>query len=637
MANILDKINTPADIRKLSAKELNQLADEIREFIIDVISQRGGHLASSLGAVELTIALHTVFNTPSDKIIWDVGHQTYPHKILTGRKEKFKTIRTYGGLSGFPHPEESEYDPYIAGHASTAISIALGIHQAIEKKGTGQKVVAVVGDGSLTGGLSFEALNHAGQLKKNFTVILNDNKMSISPNVGALSAYLSKITTGTKYMKFRKEVELFLKAIPRIGSQVAKKVKQIEEALKSLIVPGILFEELGFKYVGPIDGHNIQHLIETLKNVKDIPAPVLVHVITQKGKGYPHAEDDPSTFHGASPFDIESGIFNGKKPRKSYTQIFADTLLKIAEKDKKVVAITAAMAEGTGLCRFREKFPDRFYDVGIAEQHAVTFAAGLASQGMKPVVAIYSTFLQRAYDQIIHDVCILKMPVIFAIDRAGIVGADGATHQGSFDLSYLRIIPNMTIMAPKDENELQHMLYSAFTINGPVAIRYPRGMCEGVEMDEEFKHIPYGKAEILTQGRNALIIACGNMVHRALCASEALKKEGIKTTVLNARFVKPIDKDTILSLAEKMHNIVIVEENVKSAGLGSAVEELLFEAGIEKVNLKLIGIEDEFVEHGSQKELRERYGLTEEGIRKAVKELLSHNTFYHKFVKRKKA
>lgn len=636
MNSILDKVNSPAEIRELSSEELNQLAEDVRKFIINVISHQGGHLASSLGAVELTIALHSVFNTPSDKIIWDVGHQTYPHKILTGRKDKFNTIRTYGGLSGFPHPEESEYDPYISGHASTAISIALGMHEAIDKKGTDQHVVAVVGDGSLTGGLSFEALNHAGQLKTNFTVILNDNKMSISPNVGALSAYLSKITTGTKYMKFRKEVELLLKAIPRIGSHLAKKVKQVEEALKSLIVPGILFEELGFKYVGPIDGHNIQHLIETLKNVKEIEGPVLVHVITQKGRGYTHAEDDPSTFHGASPFDIESGIFNGNAPRKSYTQVFGDTLLKIAEKDKKVIAITAAMAEGTGLCRFREIFPERFYDVGIAEQHAVTFAAGLASQGMKPVVAIYSTFLQRAYDQIIHDVCTLKMPVVFAIDRAGIVGADGVTHQGSFDISFLRIIPNMTIMSPRNENELQHMLYTAFTINAPVAIRYPRGMCEGVAMDEELKLIPYGKSELLAEGKNALIIACGNMVHPALCACEALKKEGIKTSVLNARFIKPIDSKTILKLAEKINNVLVIEENAKYSGLGSAVCELLAEEGAEKINLKLIGIEDEFVTHGTQKELREKYGLTAEAIAEAVKNMLGNNTLYHKFVKRRK-
>ncbi len=637
MNSILDKVNCPEDIRKLTPDELNLLAEDVRNFIINVISQSGGHLASSLGAVELTIALHCVFNTPSDKIIWDVGHQTYPHKILTGRKDKFYTLRTLGGLSGFPHPEESEYDPYIAGHASTAISIALGIHEAIDKKRTDQKVVAVVGDGSLTGGLSFEALNHAGQLKSNFTVVLNDNKMSISPNVGALSAYLSKITTGTKYMKFRKEVELLLKAIPRIGSHLAKKIKQVEEALKSLIVPGILFEELGFKYVGPIDGHNIQHLIEMLKNVKDIEGPVLVHVITQKGKGYTHAEDDPSTFHGASPFDIESGVFNGKGPKKSYTQVFADTLIKIAEKDKKVIAITAAMAEGTGLCRFREQFPERFYDVGIAEQHAVTFAAGLASQGMKPVVAIYSTFLQRAYDQVIHDVCTLKMPVIFAIDRAGIVGADGVTHQGSFDISFLRIVPNITIMAPKDENDLQHMLYTAFTINGPVAIRYPRGICEGVAMDEELKLLPVGKSELLTDGKNVLIIACGNMVHPALCASETLKKEGIKTSVLNIRFVKPLDEEAILKLAEKINNIVVVEENVKSSGLGSAILELFYEKGLEKLNIKCIGIDDEFVPHGTQKELREKYGLSANGIAEEVKKFLSQNTLYHKFVKRKKA
>jgi len=622
MAKILDKINFPSDIKSLPLEELDELAGDVRELIIDVISRNGGHLASSLGVVELTIALHYVFDTPVDKIIWDVGHQAYAHKILTGRKDRFNTIRKYGGLSGFPHPEESEYDSFVAGHASTAISVALGILEGIEKNEKPGKVVAVVGDGSLTGGMAFEGLNQAGHIKNNFTVILNDNKMSISPNVGALAAYLSKVTTGTKYMKFRKDVEALLASIPKIGSQLVKKVKQVEEALKSLIVPGILFEELGFKYVGPIDGHNINHLIETLKNVKKLEGPVLVHVITMKGKGYHHAEDDPSAFHGVAPFDIVSGEFDGNGGAVSYTQIFSETLIKIAEKDKRVVAVTAAMAEGTGLCTFREKFPERFYDVGIAEQHAVTFAAGLASQGMKPVVAIYSTFLQRAYDQIIHDTCIPHLPVVFAVDRAGIVGADGVTHQGTLDISYLRLIPGITLMAPKDENELQHMLFTAFTINGPVVLRYPRSVCEGVAMDEELKLIPVGKAEIMTEGDDILIIAAGNMVHPALCAGEKLKKEGISSTVLNLRFIKPLDSETILKLAGKITTILTVEENTIPGGMGSAIIEMLAGNEVKNLKIKLMGIPDEFVPHGSQKQLRERYGLNIDGIVTAAKNMI---------------
>jgi len=507
MEEILKKINYPNDLKEMTLKELDVLASEIRELIIKIISQNGGHLASSLGVVELTIALHYVFNAPDDKIVWDVGHQSYAHKILTGRKDKFSTIRKYKGLSGFPHPEESIYDPFTAGHASTSISVSLGIAEAMRHLKEENYVIAVVGDGSLTGGLAYEGLNHAGRFKKNFIVVLNDNEMSISPNVGAIAAYLSKVTTGTRYMKFRKEIETLLKSIPKIGTRVAKQVRKLEEAIKSLIVPGIIFEELGFKYVGPIDGHNIHYLIETLKNVKEIQSPVLIHVITQKGKGYKYAEENPCTFHGVTSFEIESGCFSKEKSTvPSYTQVFGETVLKLAEKDERVVAVTAAMAEGTGLCIFRDKFPERFYDVGIAEQHGITFAAGMASKGLKPIVAIYSTFLQRGFDQIIHDVCIPNLPVIFAIDRAGIVGSDGVTHQGVFDISYLRFMPNMIVMSPKDENELQHMLYTAINMNQPVAIRYPRSIGTGVVIEKEFKLIEVGKAEVIKKGKDVALL-----------------------------------------------------------------------------------------------------------------------------------
>ncbi|OGL49615.1 MAG: 1-deoxy-D-xylulose-5-phosphate synthase [Candidatus Schekmanbacteria bacterium RIFCSPHIGHO2_02_FULL_38_11] len=623
MEEILKKINYPNDLKEMTLKELDVLASEIRELIIKIISQNGGHLASSLGVVELTIALHYVFNAPDDKIVWDVGHQSYAHKILTGRKDKFSTIRKYKGLSGFPHPEESIYDPFTAGHASTSISVSLGIAEAMRHLKEENYVIAVVGDGSLTGGLAYEGLNHAGRFKKNFIVVLNDNEMSISPNVGAIAAYLSKVTTGTRYMKFRKEIETLLKSIPKIGTRVAKQVRKLEEAIKSLIVPGIIFEELGFKYVGPIDGHNIHYLIETLKNVKEIQSPVLIHVITQKGKGYKYAEENPCTFHGVTSFEIESGCFSKEKSTvPSYTQVFGETVLKLAEKDERVVAVTAAMAEGTGLCIFRDKFPERFYDVGIAEQHGITFAAGMASKGLKPIVAIYSTFLQRGFDQIIHDVCIPNLPVIFAIDRAGIVGSDGVTHQGVFDISYLRFMPNMIVMSPKDENELQHMLYTAINMNQPVAIRYPRSIGTGVVIEKEFKLIEVGKAEVIKKGKDVALLAIGNMVYPSLCASEKLEKDGIRTAVVNSRFIKPLDRTTICNIASEVNIVITIEENVLQGGFGSAVLEILTENGLANSVSCRIGIPDEFVEHGSQVELREKFGLDTEGIIKVVRSSL---------------
>lgn len=628
MNDLLKDINNPQDLKKLTPEQLVELASEMRELIINTISKYGGHLASSLGVVELTIALHYIFDTPEDKIVWDVGHQTYAHKILTERKEKFHTIRQYEGLSGFPHPEESIYDPFLTGHASTAISASLGIAEGMKKKGDNHHVIAVVGDGSLTGGLAFEGLNQAGHFERNFIVILNDNEMFISPNVGAMAAYLSKVTTGHRYIKFRKEVEYFLKSIPKIGKHVAKRIKRLEEALKSIIVPGILFEEMGFKYVGPIEGHNIHYLLETLNNVKEISGPVLVHVITHKGKGYKPAEDNPCSFHGVMPFDIESGSFNKNKHSiPSYTQVFGDTIIKLAEENDKLLAVTAAMAEGTGLCRFREEFPNRFYDVGIAEAHAITFSAGMASQGFKPVVAIYSTFLQRAFDQIIHDICISNLPVTLVLDRAGIVGADGATHQGIFDISYLRFLPNMVLMAPKDENELQHMLKTAVELNQPVAIRYPKAIGEGVPLDNKLKSLELGRAEVLKTGKNVLILAVGNMVYPALCASEKLKDISIEATVVNIRFVKPLDKETILRLAKEIKLIITLEENVLQAGFGSAIVEFLAENGQNDCVVKRLGIPDEFVEHGSQTELRKKYGLDVESIVDSVRIMIGTDMF----------
>jgi len=621
---LIEKIKNPADIKKLSITDLKDLADELREIIIETVATNGGHLASNLGAVDLTIALHYIFNSPEDKMIWDVGHQSYAHKLLTGRYDAFSTIRQHGGISGFPKMSESPHDAFGTGHSSTSISAALGIVEARDiiksqmrdlRSDIPNKVIAVIGDGAMTAGLAFEGLNHAGHLKKDIIVILNDNEMSISPNVGALSAYLRRIMMGDLYTRLKKETKLFLEKIPAFGEPVLKIAQRAEDTVKGLFVPGLLFEELGFEYVGPVDGHKIDSLIEIFKTFKEFPGPVLIHTITRKGKGYEPAEKNPGLFHGVGPFDIETGeqVSSGKK---SYSEIFGNCLTKLAKEDGRVVAITAAMTEGTGLGEFVNTFPKRFYDVGIAEPHAVTFAAGLATQGLKPVVAIYSTFLQRAYDEIIHDVCLQNLPVVFAIDRGGIVGDDGPTHNGTFDLSYLRHIPNLTVMAPKDGYELKCMLKTAISIDSPSAIRYPRGAVANSDEHEELATIPVGKAELLKAGDDILIIAIGSTVIPAINASELLADVGINASVVNARFVKPLDTDLISRLAGNMKYILTVEENAVSGGFGSAVLEYLSQSGIQGLQIKLLGIPDKFIEQGPQALIRKKLGLDAEGIAK---------------------
>ncbi|HHI97280.1 MAG TPA: 1-deoxy-D-xylulose-5-phosphate synthase [Thermodesulfatator atlanticus] len=613
MAGLLEKIDSPKDLKKLRLSQLEKLAEELRRVIVETVAETGGHLAPNLGVVELTIALHYVFDSPKDKIVWDVGHQAYAHKLLTGRRDRFHTLRQYGGIAGFPKRSESPHDIVDVGHSSTSISAALGLVTAQDLLGEKGKVVVVIGDGSMTAGLAFEGLNNAGHLKKDLIVILNDNEMSISPNVGALSSFLSRKLTGPLARRFKRELESLVSHLPG-GEHLVTAIKKSEDAIKCLLTPGMLFEALGFRYVGPIPGHNVDILIKTLKNVKALEGPTLVHVLTKKGKGYPPAEQEPERFHGLGPFDVKTGKPKPGKPKPpSYTSVFSKVMLRLAEEEPRLVAITAAMPTGTGLKAFGERFPDRFFDVGIAEQHAVTFAAGLAIGGMIPVCAIYSTFLQRAYDQIIHDVALMDLHVVFAIDRGGIVGEDGPTHQGQFDLSYLRIIPNMVVMAPKDENELQHMLYTAVRHQGPVAVRYPRGAGVGVSLDWELKELPIGQGELLREGTDVLFLAIGNMVYPALKAAHLLEKEGLSAAVVNARFVKPLDRDLILNLARRIKKVVTVEENVLQGGFGAAVLELLAQEGL-NIPVKMIGLPDKFIEHGAPDLLREKYGLTPEKI-----------------------
>lgn len=612
----LEKVNFPEDLKKLSITQLNILSEEIRRLIIEVVSKTGGHLSSSLGVVELTIAIHYVFNAPFDKIIWDVGHQCYAHKILTGRKHRFHTLRQDNGLSGFPSKEESVYDVFNTGHASNSISIAVGLSEAKKKIKEDYKVLAVIGDGSLTGGMSFEGLNHAGHLKSDIIVILNDNEMSISKNIGALSSYLNRIMSGEFVNKTREEIKNILKNIPAIGDKFYKVAKHIEESIKGFITPGILFEELGFQYFGPVDGHNLTYLIETLKNIKKLKGPILIHVVTKKGKGYSYAESDPSRFHGISTFEIETGN-STQTGHKTYTDIFGDTIIELAKYDNKIVAITAAMGLGTGLDKFSKIFPDRFYDIGIAEEHGVTFAGALALGGLKPFVAIYSTFLQRAYDQILLDVCLQNLPVVFAVDRSGIVGQDGPTHHGMFDLSYFRHMPNMILMSPKDENEFRHMLYSAYIYRKPVAVRYPRGEAYGVVLDKNFNEIPLGKWEVLKTGKDIAIISTGNCVIPSLGASKILENEGIDAMVINGRFIKPMDKELLYSVASQVKRILTVEENTIIGGFGAGVLEALSEEGF-VIPVKLMGLPDLFLPHGSQSTLRHSIGLNKEGIARKV-------------------
>ncbi len=623
MTKILDQIQTPQDIKKLDLEELEGLCREIREAILSTVSKNGGHLASNLGVVELTASLHYVFDFPRDKIVWDVGHQSYAHKLLTGRKDLFYTLRQYEGISGFPKREESPYDAFDSGHSGNSISSALGMAEARRLRGKEGKVIAVIGDGSMTSGLAFEGLNQTGHIDQDLIVVLNDNEMSISPNVGALSSYLNRLMTGQFVNRARHDIENFLKTLPGIGKSVLRFAKQAEESLKGFFMPGLLFEELGMKYIGPIDGHRLDYLIETFQNIKKLRGPILVHVITKKGKGYPPAEMNPDRFHGVSPFVIETGELRSHSPKSppTYTEIFGETLCKLAKEDRRLIAITAAMQSGSGLEEFAKRYPDRFYDIGIAEQHAVTFAAGLALEGMKPVVAIYSTFLQRAYDQILQDVCLQNLPVVFALDRGGIVGEDGPTHHGLFDFSYLRHIPNLVVMVPKDENEFQHMIKTAMECSQPVAFRYPRGKGVGVKREGALHSIEIGEGEVLREGRDVLILAIGTPVYPSLQAAERLSDVGIQAAVINSRFLKPLDGNLLCEWAKKTGKILTVEENVLQGGFGSAVLELFQERGLFSVQVKRLGIPDLFVEHGTQVLLREKYGIDEHGIFKGVKEM----------------
>jgi 1-deoxy-D-xylulose-5-phosphate synthase len=622
--SLLESINSPADLKRLPRAKLPELAAEIRQLIVKVVSQTGGHLAPSLGAVDLAIAIHYVFDVPRDRLIWDVGHQAYAHKILTGRRDAFKTLRQHGGLSGFTRRSESPYDAFTTGHSSTSISAAYGMACANFLKQEDARVIAVIGDGSMTAGLAYEGLNQAGgSPKRDLIVILNDNEMSISRNVGALSSFLSRTFSAKKLQELRKELGFFFRKLPRIGEDVYQLAKRTEESFKAFVTPGMLFEAFNFEYFGPINGHKIDHLIDILNNVKYIREPVLLHVSTRKGKGYPPAEKNPVHFHGCGCFEVETGECVVCAPSApTYTELFGRTLLELAADDPRVVAVTAAMPEGTGLSDFALRFPERFFDVGIAEQHAVTFAAGLAAEGFRPVVAVYSTFLQRAYDQVLHDVCMERLPVVFALDRGGIVGEDGPTHQGLFDYSFLRSMPNMVVMAPKDENELCRMLATALAHDGPIAVRYPRGAGEGVELQKEHAPLPIGKAELLEEGEDVGILAIGRGVPEALKAHQRLCEHGIRAAVVNCRFVKPLDADLITDLARRVPRLITVEENVLQGGFGSAVLELLSDEGLTQAAVERIGVPDCYVEHGPPQLLRAKYGLDAAAIVKAVDRLL---------------
>ena len=612
---MLEEINSIDDLKKLNIEEKKILAQEIREYIIKIVSKNGGHLASNLGVVELTISLHSIFNVPFDKIIWDVGHQTYTHKILTGRKEKLKTLRTSGGIAGFPKLEESETDCFNTGHSSTSISIALGMAKARDIKKENNSIICVIGDGALTGGMALEALNDAGSSDTKLTVILNDNEMSISKNVGGVNMLLSKLRTKKLYTKSNISAKKIIKRVPVVGAPFVKFVQKAKRSIKQFIIPKMYFEDIGFRYLGPVDGHDIEKLESLLKISKELDGPVLIHVLTKKGKGYKPAEENPDKFHSTSAFEIETGK-TLKEKQTDYSKIFGNKLIKLAEENNRIVAITASMKDGTGLTEFQKKFPDRFFDVGIAEQHAIGFAAGLASNGMIPVVPIYSSFYQRAYDQVIHDVCIQNLPVIMCVDRAGIVGADGETHQGILDLSFFNIIPNLTIMAPKNFKELEDMLEFATKLNKPIVIRYPRGG-EGRNIFKENSKIEYGKAEILQEGNDISILAIGKMVDRAIDVCNKLKEDNINAEVINIRFLKPLDKETIINSVKKTKNCITIEDNILLGGLASNVKELLLDNKLD-VNIKTFGYPNKFIKHGSVEDIEKKYGLDTESIYKYV-------------------
>lgn len=613
MPKILDEIQQANDIKKVDPSQYKQLAKEIRRFLIKNISQTGGHLASNLGVVELTMALHLSLEMPEDKIVWDVGHQAYTHKILTGRKNNFATLRKYEGMSGFPKITESNCDSFDTGHSSTSISAALGLAMARDLNHEDSTVVAVIGDGALSGGMAFEALNNAARIRSNLIIVLNDNNMSIAENVGGMSSYLGKIRTNQAYIGMKDEIETALKKVPRVGDALVDRVRRSKDSIKRLFIPGMLFEDMGITYIGPIDGHNITQLVSAFHSAKKMKEAVIVHVVTQKGRGYKNAETNPCKYHGVEPFDIKTGTAINTNKAETYTNVFSDTILEIAKENEKVVAITAAMPTGTGLTEFKEKFPDRYFDVGIAEEHGVTFAAGLAAGGMKPFVAIYSTFLQRAYDQILHDVCISNFPVTFAIDRAGIVGNDGETHQGIFDISYLNSIPNLSLIAPKNKQEFIDMLHFCNEYNGPIAIRYPRGKVSEC-FDNTSSDVVYGKSELLQEGEKIAILAVGSMVEVAGQVVEQLKEQGIKATLVNVRFIKPMDTAMIESVVENHKMVVVMEENVFSGSFGQTVGAYIAKNGYENIQFLPIALDDAFLEHGDPEQLKEKVGLTAEQI-----------------------
>ena len=618
MTRLLDGIDCPKDIRGFSIDELNQLAAEMREEVISVVSEVGGHFASTLGAVELTLALHYVFNTPEDRIVWDTGHQAYAHKLICGRRDRLATIRQLGGLSGFLSREESEYDVFGAGHAGTSISAALGMVEAKYLEGSKRKVVAVISDGGLSAGLTYEGLNSAGHLDRDLIVVLNDNEHFIDPRVGAVSSFLSKQFTTDLGVRMQKNFSNLLKSLPK-GENLKFAARKIRDSFLSLVTPGFLFESLGFQYVGPIDGHNISEMITTLENVKKIEGPTLVHIMTTKGKGYPPAEKDPIKFHAVTPFHVLTGKAKKEKgPIPTYTEVFGQSLVRLAKQNPNVVGITAAMGSGTGIDKLAREIPERTYDVGIAEQHAVTFAGGMATEGYIPVVAIYSTFLQRGYDEILHDVCLQNLHVVFALDRGGLVGADGPTHHGVFDYSYMRSMPNLVVMAPKDENELQHMLKTAVDYHGPISLRYPRGEGWGVTLDREMKSLEIGKAELLRDGADVVIAAVGQPVMPALRAAQDLAPLGINAAVINARFVKPLDKGLFRDLFARIPRIITVEDHVTAGGFGSAVVEMLADEGLTGVEVRRLGVPDRFIPHGTQDELRKICGFDKDAIARAA-------------------
>ena len=602
---MLEKINSPEDLKKLNIEEKEQLAKEIREYILNVVSENGGHLASNLGVVELTIALHSVFNVPTDKIVWDVGHQTYVHKILTGRREQLKTIRKLDGLAGFPKTNESDCDCFNTGHSSTSISAALGMARARDLEGKNNSVIAVIGDGALTGGMALEALNDVGYSNTKMTVILNDNEMSISKNVGGLNMFLSKLRTKKLYAKSSLSAKKVILKIPVVGKPFVKIVQRVKSSIKQLIIPKMFFEDIGFTYLGPVDGHNIEQLQNIMRLSKQVEAPVLIHVLTKKGKGYKIAEENPDKFHATSPFNIETG--KPKKEKKpDYSKVFGEKIVEMAKKDSRIVAITASMKDGTGLTKFQKEFPNRFFDIGIAEQHALGMAAGMAKEGMIPIVPIYSSFYQRAYDQVIHDIALQNLPVIMCVDRAGVVGADGETHQGTLDMAFFRIVPNLTIMAPKDFKELEDMLEFAVKLNKPVVIRYPRGGEEKTKL-EKHEELKLGKAEILKEGKDITIVAIGKRVAKAMEMAEKLKQNEIDAEVINARFLKPLDKEIIKTSIEKTKNVITMEDGTEINGLGTAVEELIVEENLQNIKFKKYAWPDEFIRHGSVEELEKIY------------------------------